>query len=315
MAYTQADLIRELLATLGALDASNTPAAEDVAKITPRLADLCADLTARRVTPAVTLTAIADDVFSDLVVCLAERFAPQFGRATDEERLKLAEGRLAHSYRLRTTPSSLVRAVLERLDVLGASSNAFDASTVALVVDRVLADLTARRIAANANEAAVTPAMFPHVVDLVAWACVPTEKLDKVALEGCLVAVSRLARSSTQTLGEQVLEQLVGWQMSSPVDATTLAARIPGAFANLAARNVIYIADEESLPDAWRDPVVRYLAALFAGPQIAGDYLTQAERELRTLARIGKGTGRMLTVDDAMRTTRGPGRFNFARGV
>jgi hypothetical protein len=313
LSYVQADLIREALATLGALDASNTPAAEDSAKVTARLADITADLVARRITGAVNLTAIADDVFSDLVVIVAERLAPQFGRPTAEDILKLAEGRLAHSYRLSTVPSALVRAVLERLDVLGASSNAYHAAAVDGAIARTLADLTARRIVSIANEAAVTPAMFWHVVTLIAADCVPG-KVDRVAAEGTLSALARLVRDATPTLGQRVLEQLVVWGASSAFDLTAIDARLPGVLANLAARNVIYISDVDSVPDAWLDPLVRYTAGLFAGPQIAGEYATQAERELRTLARINSGTGGMLGIDAALKVRRGPGRFDFARG-
>jgi hypothetical protein len=314
LSYTQADLIREALATLGALDASNTPAAEDVAKVTPVLGGLVADLVARRVVPAVDLSAIGDAYFPDLVLVLAERLAPQFGRPTNPETLNLAELRLGQSARLAAT-DALTQAVLEQLDVAGAMSNAFDAAAVLRVIQRTLDELTARRVIAIANPAAVTPEQFRLLVTVIASRCVPDKIAGGADAELALANLARLARTGSTRLTRAVLEQMVIWQGTSAADATMIEASLEDELANLAARNVIYFADEDSVPQAaWR-PLVRYLAALYCPPAIADAYGSMAERELRTLARIGKGSDGLLTVDAALKPRRGPGRFDFTRGV
>jgi hypothetical protein len=113
-------------------------------------------------------------LFADLVKVVAERVAPFFGRPTDAATLQAAEARLGQSYRLdRTLWTAFERAVLERLDALGADTNAIDGTAVAGLVQEVLDDLAGRRVTTIANEAAISSAQRPHVVTLVAARCLP----------------------------------------------------------------------------------------------------------------------------------------------
>lgn len=219
MAYTQATLVLEVLRELSAVDANTTDpnavATEDSAVVVEILTGVLAEMAERRIVVVSNPDAIPDSVFTDLVVVLAERAAPRFGRPTDPKNLDAAWARLASVVRLdRSQASKLVLAVLEQLDAWGAGSLA--------------------------------------------------------------------------------------------VDAVAVASEIEGQLANLAARNVIYIADEDDLldnkPGAF-PPVKRLIAGWLAVPT-KGDVVMQAESELRTLQRIGKGTGRKLRVDPALRSSR-----------
>jgi hypothetical protein len=68
---------------------------------------------------------------------------------------------------------------------------------------------------------------------------------------------------------------------------------------------VIYIPDESSIPTPAYQAVKRYIAGWLA-PKPLGEVIAQAERELRTLSRIGKGSGGKLRLDRALWPRRRP---------
>jgi hypothetical protein len=192
--------------------------------------------------------------------------------------------------------------VLERLEALGAGSDAIDYAAVNNYVGPVLADLAARRIASIANEAAITAAQYPYVVTILAAKCqpkaIPAQAI--VDAEDALANIARLDRAASTPLIRGVLQQLNVWNGSAmAIDATAVSDSLTGILASLSARNVIYIADVGSVPDAALPALTRLVAAWLA-PKPMGDTIMQAERELRTLQRIGKGTGAMLRVDRAL---------------
>jgi hypothetical protein len=116
-----------------------------------------------------------------------------------------------------------------------------------------------------------------------------------------------------EVLGE--LFSLASGQTPNADDTTWVEQRIDATLATLAALNIFYIPDAEDVPDAAFNPLVTYLAEVCA-PKFgrARDIQAQAiaEGQLRTLQRIGSGTGAMLTVDRALRPRR---RFSIWNGA
>lgn len=99
------------------------------------------------------------------------------------------------------------------------------------------------------------------------------------------------------------LFSLASGQPANTEDAARVVARIPGALAEMAGLNIIYIPDGNSVPDAAFNAVVSYIAEILApnfGKPTDEAKKAGAEARLRTLQRIGTGTGRMLTVDNAL---------------
>ena len=105
-----------------------------------------------------------------------------------------------------------------------------------------------------------------------------------------------------EVLGE--LFSLASGQTPSAEDTTWVEQRIDPTLAALAARNVIYIADSDDIDDAKFDALVAYLTEI-CGPKFGRprDLAAKraAESELRTLQRIGKGTGQNLKTDLMLR--------------
>ena len=90
-------------------------------------------------------------------------------------------------------------------------------------------------------------------------------------------------------------------------DAARITLRLPGILAQLGSLNIIYIADTDSVPDEAFSDVVTYAAAVLAptfnlSPR-DGDR-SMAESRLRTLQRIGKGTGGLLKTESSLRPRR-----------
>lgn len=106
-----------------------------------------------------------------------------------------------------------------------------------------------------------------------------------------------------EVLGE--LFSLASGQTPSAEDTAFVEQRIDPTLAALAARNVIYIADSDDIDDAKFDALVAYLTEIcgpkFGRPRDAAAKAA-AESELRTLQRIGKGTGQNLKTDPMLRT-------------
>lgn len=117
-----------------------------------------------------------------------------------------------------------------------------------------------------------------------------------------------------EVLGE--LFSLASGQTPTTDDTAFVESRIDTTLAELAKRNVIYIPDPEAIEDEVFNALAAYMAQI-CGPKFgrARDFAAKqaAEDELRTIQRIGRGTGAMLTVDRAARVRRG--RFSITGGV
>ena len=100
-----------------------------------------------------------------------------------------------------------------------------------------------------------------------------------------------------------MLEQLELWQAGSPsLDRTAVTARLPAIFAELAARNIAYVADEAAVPPEMASPLTLYVAARLARKPLF-DVMAKAEADLRLIARIGRPAPR-LKIDPALRPRR-----------
>lgn len=116
--------------------------------------------------------------------------------------------------------------------------------------------------------------------------------------------------SQTQSaLTTAVLEELgaVGsGQTAAAEDTAAVVAKITPSLIELATRNVIYIPDSNDIDDAAFNYLVAYLAEVcapkFGRPTNQGAKQA-AEDMLRTIARIGRGTGGNLSVDRALTAT------------
>ncbi|WP_414470732.1 hypothetical protein [Microvirga sp. M2] len=102
----------------------------------------------------------------------------------------------------------------------------------------------------------------------------------------------------------QALGALGVGQAPSAEDRRDVESRIQPLLADLAARRVIYVADADAIDEAPFSYLVLVLAehcaAKFGRPMDA-NAVTYGEDRLRTISRIGKGTGQSLTVDPALR--------------
>ncbi|TCR65443.1 hypothetical protein [Bosea sp. BK604] len=104
-----------------------------------------------------------------------------------------------------------------------------------------------------------------------------------------------------EVLGE--LFSLASGQTPNADDTAWVEQRLDTTLAELARRNIIYIPDAESIEDAVFNALTAYLTEI-CGPKFGRprDYGAKqaAEDELRTIQRIGRGTGAMLRVDKAL---------------
>lgn len=105
----------------------------------------------------------------------------------------------------------------------------------------------------------------------------------------------------------EVIAELFGLATGQPAsteDAARVELRLPGAIAELNGLNIIYIADGDSVPDAAFNATVTYIAEIL-GPNFGKPTdeakKAAAESRLRTLQRIGKGTGQNLKTDRILR--------------
>lgn len=290
MPYTQAQLVNAVYAELS-VDAEAVPS-EDSAAITSRLADVVADLAARRITGTITLSAVADSIFTDLVKVLAERCAPFFGRATNAQALEAAEARLGQSFRLdRTLSTAFVRSVLDRLDALGATTNAMDATAVSGLVQSVLDDLAIRRVAVIANEAAITTAQSRHVVTLVAARAVP-RAVDPALVaeaEAKLREADRLNRATGTALEQAVLERLGALgALTDAIDRGAVTNAIQRTLDDLAATRVITIAADGFVGSKHFPHVVTLVAALVEPKAVPPQSIVDAKDALASIARLDR---------------------------
>lgn len=287
---TQTDLVNAAYADITVSAAA--PSTEDAAAISARVTPVVADLIARRVVTAVNTAAIADNQFPDLVRVLSERVAPIFGRPTNVEALAVAEARLRQITRLdRTQGTALVRAVLERLEALGAGSDAIDVTAVAARVQPVLDDIKARRIVNFANEAAVTSAYLNHIVTLVTATSKPGLIPDALVAEAevSLREAARLDRSLGTPLVRAAMERLesVG-AGSDAIDIDAVAARVQPVLDDLAARRVVTLANEAAVTSAYFTHVAFLIAADSRPGAVPAPLVAGAEAALREAARLNR---------------------------
>lgn len=201
MAQNEAALIKAVLRELGAIDAIATPSAEDSAAVQEHIAPVIAELTARRISPGIISSAIADGIFPDLVVVLAERVAPRFGRAADVKALLAAHGRLRELDRYGGAVTPLVRDVLDQLEIWSAGQNVVNAATVSARIPNILATLGARGIIYLADEDEVSEAVQPAVSRIVAAHLAPKPLPDVIeAAESELRTIDRKRMGAVRRL-------------------------------------------------------------------------------------------------------------------
>lgn len=108
-----------------------------------------------------------------------------------------------------------------------------------------------------------------------------------------------------EVLGE--LFSLASGQTPNSDDTTWVEQRIEATLATLSALNIYYIIDVDTVPDDAFNPLVTYLAEVcapkFGRPRNDAAKM-MAESDLRTLQRIGKGTGGTLRVDCGLSSRR-----------
>lgn len=106
-----------------------------------------------------------------------------------------------------------------------------------------------------------------------------------------------------EVLGE--LFSLASGQTPNTDDTTWVEQRIDATLGSLAALNIFYLGDADDVPDAVFNSLTAYLAEV-CGPKFGKPRdraaMKAAENELRTLQRIGRGTGSMLKTDPMLRT-------------
>jgi len=104
-----------------------------------------------------------------------------------------------------------------------------------------------------------------------------------------------------EVLGE--LFSLASGQIPNADDTTWVEQRIDTTLASLAKLNIVYIPDGEDIADEVFNPLVTYLSEVCApkfGRPRNEAIQDKAEGQLRTIQRIGSGTGQPLRVDRAL---------------
>lgn len=169
MAQTKAALVSAALEDVLKLGAGQTIATEDSTAVGARVAPLIDMLRADRIITISNVEAIPDYAFPDLVRLLAEEIAPSYGRPSDLEATKAAKSRLAELSRRDRSASALVLAVLEQLEIMGASSTAVDQTLVSARLPRLLATLDQRGVIYISDVAEVEDGDHPAFSDLASW--------------------------------------------------------------------------------------------------------------------------------------------------
>lgn len=116
-----------------------------------------------------------------------------------------------------------------------------------------------------------------------------------------------MAYTKTELKTEVIAElfSLGSGQSPSTEDSAWVETRINSTFATLAKLNIIYLADPDDIPDEAFNGLVAYMTEV-CGPKFGKprDRLAMraAVSELRTIQRIGGGTGSKLKTDPMMRS-------------
>lgn len=288
MSQTQAQLITSVLEDLSVIGIGENAATADTTLVTTRYTTVVTDLDKRRIYTVTDTNAIANEAYPHMVRIVAELCAPSFGRDTKVDLITASEAALASITRLSRTSSyaTTTAEVFDRLSAAGKLDPAIDATVVVARTTEVLADLSARRVATIANEAAVTDAQRSHVALLVAALCAPGA-FPPAMLEQATAALAAISRYAASGLTKSVLEQLETWGTGTlTVDATLVATRIPAWLEDLTARGIIMAYEEADIPTAAMPHLVRWAAAQLA-PKPAFDVMEQAERRMREQTRRG----------------------------
>lgn len=115
-----------------------------------------------------------------------------------------------------------------------------------------------------------------------------------------------MATKSRADLIQRVLEELKvtgEGQPASAEDVDVVEKRIDSSIAYLEATNVISLPTDE-FEDTYFEPLVVYMAAMCGRPfsvPVTPEDLDRTMDPLRTIARINRGTGRKLAVDQGLR--------------
>jgi hypothetical protein len=197
------------------------------------------------------------------------------------------------------TKAALIQEVVAELSALGSgqSASADDIAFVEARVAPIVDELSKGRVITIANIEAIPDYAFPDLVRIVAEECAPKflRPTDKAKLDAARASLTRLTRldRSASPFVLAVLEQLDAFGASSPtLDATAVAGRIPAFIAELAARNVIYVADMDEIESSGGDKhpgfndFAKYVAANLASPPLY-PVIQFAEGRLRQLAPVG----------------------------
>jgi hypothetical protein len=317
-ATDRASLPLAVLERLGYLVDGGTPATADLEALDNIVTPVLADLATRRITATLNPAAIPDRLWSNILDICVERARPRFSRietkadiaaaiiAEAEKRLLAASTRYAATDR-----TSLPHAVLERLGYLvaGTAPETDDLEALDNIITPVLADLVARRITPTLSASAIPDKYWNDILQI----CVekarhrfsPSElkpELQAAVIKACedrLYAITRLDRSG-DAFALRILELLDVWGATNPVlDATVIEATYQGILDDLAARNIIYVADIDTAPESVKHHLVRIIAAQFL-PKADVSFVEVAERMLRKQQRAGQKTREMLFPVDVL---------------
>ena len=190
--------------------------------------------------------------------------------------------------------AALIRATLEEVLRLGTGEpvSTEDSAAVEGRIAPVLASLSVGRIVTIENADAIPDWAFADLVRLLAEEVGPMFGRQSSAEAAALARnnlrfLDRRDRTSASPLVRAILDQLEQYSPgSAAVDATLIAEILPSTLAELARRDVIYLADVAEVEDEGghpaRDALTKYVAASLAQPQLL-DVMTLMERKMRSL--------------------------------
>lgn len=288
---TESTLVRTVLDRLDARGLSRD--AVDAATVADAIPSALADLTARRVITFATEAAITPAARPHIATIVASRVVLD---AVSPELVKDAEAQLREMARLARDvgTSAFVLAVLERLDTLGLTSNAVDASAVSLAIQPALDDLAARRVITIASELGITSRTRQHLVTIVAAHCIPaTVPVALVeAAEAGLRDIARRDRTASTPLARAVLDRLNSLGADSDgVDALAVVDHIQPALDDLANRRVAGFSNEAAVGSSAFSHIVTIVAARVVPSVVPPDMVALAEARLRELGRLNRAVG------------------------
>jgi len=306
-ATDRASLPLAILERLGYLVDGGLPATADLEALDNVVTPVLADLASRRITATLNPSAVPDRLWSDILDICVERARVRFTRietpadvaaaiiAEAEKRLLAASTRYAATDR-----SSLPHAVLERLGYLvaGGSPETDDLEALDNIITPVLADLAARRVTPTLSAGAIPDKYWNDVLQICVekarhrFATELEPKLQAAVIQACegrLYSITRLDRTA-DAFALRVLELLDVWGATNPaIDATAIEATYQGILDDLSMRNIIYVADIDTAPEAVKHHLARIIAAQFL-PKADITFVTAAERSLRKQQRAGQAT-------------------------